>query len=357
METVIEPILQHASSSLALIKDLEYRAKFGTLRQRREKDYTIPDPFLLTVPKRRRIPNPMVSIPTTIKPLPVPKTLYIEPKEKSVLEKISIYNKSKAVGLLSLKSFKAAIPPTISKKEVVRAKLELEEASLRNIPRCKPAPAYSSNNVKLNVTAILREEALLKKNVKEQIKVIQQLEMGMQDEKEIENRKLRIRAKEAEDQELALEKRRLEVQMAHVDVILAKQELLKENKEKADLVTKEKKELKQQVDSFRHETAAENRVKKLQIDAIQLNVVKAREKMVDEKLQRALAVQIESREMQEQSRKEQEEELKKKTEMIQQIRLLESLQPKHEPKEIDLSESPGFGLLTEMTIAEVHIRI
>lgn len=53
--------------------------------------------------------------------------------------------------------------------------------------------------------------------------------------------------------------------------------------------------------------------------------------------------------------KDAEEERIRKTELIQQIKMLErSLPALTAQKAVDLTETPGFGLLSEMSIVEVH---
>lgn len=53
-----------------------------------------------------------------------------------------------------------------------------------------------------------------------------------------------------------------------------------------------------------------------------------------------------------QKQKEMQEELERKIELIQQIKLLERQASTHQ-KDIDLTESSKFGLLSEMSVVEV----
>lgn len=65
-DTLIEPILQHVLNAKQLEKDLRKLAKNGMELQKTKKS-TKPDPFLLTVPKPRRLPQPNFVISTVVK--------------------------------------------------------------------------------------------------------------------------------------------------------------------------------------------------------------------------------------------------------------------------------------------------
>jgi hypothetical protein len=64
-------------------------------------------------------------------------------------------------------------------------------------------------------------------------------------------------------------------------------------------------------------------------------------------------VQEESRELMKQALEEAEAEMKKKMELIHEIRAMEAV-PIIRMKLVDLTETAGFGLLGEMSIAEVR---
>ena len=356
-EYVIEPIVRNMKNAEDLKKQLENRIAFGAVSAKKAKHCTVSKPFLLTVPRIRRVPSPKLAIPTTTKTTSVPKSLYTKPKEQTALELKSITSKAKALArLCRYNRFKAAVPPLISKKEVLKAKLEEEQELLRNVKLSRPVPQLTDNNennVKLTVASILREDALLKKKGKQQMIAMEQIEMGLPDIKDLESLKQAIRTTENNERVLEMSRKRLEVQLSHEEAILAKKELLKENKERAELILRENQELKKHSDLLKKELAVENKKKKAQVDAIQANVVKAREKLTESKIRNALAVQTEKRELQDKIKKQQEDELQRKATIIQQIRLLQSLPVESQYKPFNFTESSGLGILGEMSIAEV----
>lgn len=118
----------------------------------------------------------------------------------------------------------------------------------------------------------------------------------------------------------------------------------------------EKIEYKSFADERKKEKLQENLKKIEDVHLIKENAIKAKESVTREKIKNTAAIINENRELQKVAHQQQEEELARKVQLIQQIRLLENAITlnKQIPKEIDLTETSGLGLLGEMSIMEVR---
>lgn len=115
----------------------------------------------------------------------------------------------------------------------------------------------------------------------------------------------------------------------------------------------EKKENKSYGEELKKETELENQKKIEEVHAIKEGALKAKETVIKNKAKHAAIVTIEKKELQRQIILQEKEELARKIQLIQQIKLLELAQNNLLPKEFDLTETSGVGLLGEMSIMEV----
>ncbi|KAJ3304933.1 hypothetical protein HDV03_002161 [Kappamyces sp. JEL0829] len=364
-EKIIEPMVYHVPNAQQLERELKKLNDNG-MELRKVRKVTAVDPFLLTVPKPRSLPQPTVAIPTEIRARPIPKALFETPRDEIVLSQKRAVNKDKAKKLYEQAQegqFSVARPPSSDKKEALRQKLKQEELAKQvkpwTRPHRSPQAANGSVDVKLTTAAILREESLLQKKRKEQQQMIAAAEMGLQDAIEFEAWKDRLKAKEEEERILELERKRLEVQLLHEETYLARQELVRENKEKVAEVLAEKCELKTIEKEIKMVQALENQKKIEDVHLIKEGATKAKESIAKNKARNAASIMKEKKVLQMQILRQEEEERLRKTKLIQQIRLLELgfAKSKSIPKEVDLTESSGIGLLGEMSVAELQERL
>ncbi|XP_013815395.1 cilia- and flagella-associated protein 99 isoform X2 [Apteryx mantelli] len=292
---------------------------------------TQPKEFNLTVPKPRAIPIPL-PIPVLEKSQPVPPSTYKSPKEKKQLEEIKTKNRRKAENTPdSMKS-----KPTFQAQKI--------QSRIDNIP------------VKLNAAAILREGALYQRKMEQELKRIENLLRGAKDPSEFLEWQKQMRGKDLEEQLAEIECKRLQGKLSHEEAVLAHQNVIQENKKKADLMREEKAELMHQYAEKRLQEQKEMRELVEQVVEGHKNAKQAKLKLQKYKQQIVQEVCEESRELLQQALEEEEEKLRKRYELIQQIRAIESL-PSLKNKFVDLTETGGHGLICEMSIVELRERL
>ncbi|KAM9236511.1 cilia- and flagella-associated protein 99 [Leptosomus discolor] len=314
---------------------------------------TQPKEFNLTVPKRRAIPIPL-PIPVLEKRRPVPPSTYKPPKEKKQLEEIKTKNRQKAEDLLlkaNANQFRcAAIKPE---------KGENTRDSMKSKPAFKAQKIQSKIDnipIKLNAAAILREGALYQRIMEQELKRIENLLRGAGDPSEFLEWQKQMRGKDLEEQLAEIECRRLQGKLSHEEAVLAHQNVIQENKKKADLMREEKAELMHQYAEKRLQEQKEMRELVEQVVEGHKNAKQAKIKLQKYKQQIVQEVCEENRELLRQALEEEEEKLRRRYELIQQIRAIESL-PSMRHKFVDLTETGGHGLICEMSIVELRERL
>lgn len=142
--------------------------------------------------------------------------------------------------------------------------------------------------VKLTTAAILREEVLLRKKMKQQEIALAEAEMGLRDVAEFEHWKEELKHKEEEELLMHQEKKRLEIQLLHEEAVLARIEKLKENKDKAASVIQAKEEIKALNQELKKELEEENRKKIDEVKQIKEAAIKAKQISSKEKLKKGM---------------------------------------------------------------------
>nr|KAJ3422994.1 hypothetical protein HK105_004953 [Polyrhizophydium stewartii] len=366
-EHVIDPILRHISVAQKLLEEHCDRADYGMVPKKSDKKSTEIEPFLLTQPKPRKLPEPTEKMSMIVKANPVPKTLYEDSAEMRRLERIRDDNRAKVMKLYETaqkEQFKVAQRRPSDKVQQIREQIEQERKAKFERERVKshkavPQFVHQHVPVKLTTAAILREDALVRKQRREEEAVLAQAEVMVRDPAEFETWKEECRAKDDEERLLELERRRLEILMVHEDAYIARQDKIKENREKAAEVLAVKDEIKTISELQRRELEEENKKKIEEVHEIKDGIVKAKAKMLDDKSKMATEVILESQRLLEIAQREAEEERARKTELIQQIRLLEKSIPPVGTfqKDVDLTETSGIGLLGEMSVVELQERL
>ncbi|NXK34075.1 CFA99 protein, partial [Piprites chloris] len=375
-ENLIDPLLRWQPKVQQLIEQLTNKLNNCATTVKTSK-VTQPKEFNLTVPKPRAIPLPLpIHLPVLEKRRPVPPSTYKPPKEIKQLEEIKEKNFQKASDLLlkantdrfrcaTMKpekrevcykilsylkiphnyfscSFKVSIHPFQWENETVQ--MHHPSVSIDNIP------------IKLNTAAILREGALYQRKMEEELRRVENLEQGFGDPSEFLEWQKQMRGKDLEEQLAEIECRRLQGKLSHEEAVLARQNVIQENKKKADLLREEKAELMHQHAEKRLQEQKEMKELAEQVLEGHKNVKQVKTKLQEYKQQIAQQVSEESGELLRQALKEEEEKAKKRYELIQQIRALESI-PGIRHKFVDLTEPGGHGLFCEMSIVELRERL
>ncbi|PKK31043.1 cilia- and flagella-associated protein 99 isoform X1 [Columba livia] len=351
-ENWIDPLLRWQPKVQRLIEQLTDKLNNRTTTVKTSR-VTQPEEFNLTVPKPRAIPVPL-PIRTLVKSLPVPPSTYKPPKEKKQLEKNRTKNYRKAQAPLlkaAANQFKCVTrkpekeedtDDTMESKPAIQA--QKIQSKIDNIP------------IKLNAAAILREGALYQRKMEQELKRVENLLQGARDPSEFLEWQKQMRGKDLEEQLAEIECRRLQGKLSYEEAVLAHRNVVQENKKKADLMREEKAELMHQYAEKRLQEQKEMRELVEQVVEGHKNAKQAKIKLQKYKQQIVQEVCEENRELLRQALEEEEEKLRKRYELIQQIRAIASL-PSLRHKFVDLTETGGHGLICEMSIVELRERL
>uniref|UniRef100_A0A8C9NRN2 Cilia and flagella associated protein 99 n=1 Tax=Serinus canaria TaxID=9135 RepID=A0A8C9NRN2_SERCA len=324
-ENLIDPLLRWQPKVQQLIEKLTDKLSNRTSTVKTSR-VTQPKEFNLTVPKPRAIPPASPApLPVLPKRQPVPPSIYKPPKERKQLEEIKAKNIQKA---------KVSV---FCSSSIISFLLNWFFFIIDNIP------------IKLNTAAILREGALYQRKLEEELKRVENLQQGAGDSSEFLEWQKQMRGKDLEDQLAEIECRRLQGKLSYEEAVLAHQNVTQENKKKkaelmhlyAEKRLQEQKEMKELVE---------------QVMEGHKNVKQVKAKIQEYKQQIVQQVCEESGELLRQALEEQEEKNRKRNELIQQIRALEST-PSIRHKIVDLTETGGHGLFGEMSVVELRERL
>nr|XP_036847991.1 cilia- and flagella-associated protein 99 isoform X5 [Manis javanica] len=301
----------------------------------------------------------------------VPRSTYQQPKEQHLLDKTKRHNRRRAEELLlraNVEEMQCAVPrsrrepPTqgtgASPRLLQGSKKNLQ---LRFMPRILKTPKltfYRPNNipVKLNTAAILREGALYQRQVERELQRVDRLVDGAGDFSEFLEWQKKMQAKDREEQLAAGECRRLLGKLSHEEAALARQHLVRGNKQKADQKKEEMTELMQQCAERRLQEERSMRELVEQVTEAQKNVKVAQTRLLKGRQQIVQEVIEESRELLQRSAEAAKEEQRRRCELISQLRALET-QPMRKGKLVDLTQIPGYGLEGEMSVVELRERL
>ncbi|KAF1643713.1 Cilia- and flagella-associated protein 99, partial [Eudyptes chrysocome] len=364
-ENWIDPLLRWQPKVQQLIEQLTDILSNRTTTVK-SSTVTQPKEFNLTVPKPRAIPIPL-PIPLLEKRPPVPPSTYKPPKEKKQLEEIKTKNRRKAE--VSQQLFLIAVTkylfiPFTGRMRQYKCIITLSQSASCSYQALLftyllVLVSYLCTDnipIKLNTAAILREGALYQRKMEQELKRIENLLRGAGDPSEFLEWQKQMRGKDLEEQLAEIECRRLQGKLSHEEAVLAHQNVIQENKKKADLMREEKAELMHRYAEKRLQEQKEMRDLVEQVVEGHKNAKQAKIKLQKYKQWIVQEVCEENRELLRQALEEEEEKLRKRYELIQQIRAIESL-PSIRHKFVDLTETGGHGLICEMSIVELRERL
>ena len=327
------------------------------------KKVTTPVPFNLSENKPRVLQEPMaISNQIKIKPLPLAnykKTSLkeIEKKRKEQLQiiKNNIIEKHKKAKAFDLQTDKR--PTNIEKirdevENKIQSTLQFDNKYMNPIKDFSKCDA----DVKYNEAAIIREEYLIDKKNKEEEAALNKILIEKKDSKEFETWQSEMKIKDDIIKMQEIEKRKLELELNREVASTYMQRRIQKNQIKA---AEHKKQEIINMKKRAEEKAEDIRQKKEVIKEIQ----KEKENVVKQKIQK----KKENQELYKNRKKEfnelnlisQEEKkiyLQRRDDLIRQIRELEKL-PIKRTTGFDPTETPGYGLLEEMSLVELRERL
>lgn len=374
---LISPLRRWMPELEEMVQQMRDKIENKTKSKRKVPATTETKPFNITQPRPKSVPVPE-PIPKLSKHKPPPETLYREPSEFKKIDYIRQANRRKAEERLmdaSRKQFACANPEksqkTKSKLNSIiqdeEKKLDFDRAKTNPVPSFLITPGTSrvgsakrrSNQdvpVKMTAAAILREGHLYQKREHEEIKRLENLEAGAKDKSEFEKWQSEMRKKDLEAQLTDIEKRRLEGKLSLEEAILARGNLIKENKQR---VAEIKEETQKLMEDFLEKKFKEEQLMKQLVEETMKghkNAKEAKKKLQEYKQKLVQEVAEESKELMRQALEEAELEMRHRMELIHQIRAMEAV-PVIRHKFVDFTETSGAGLLSEMSIAELRERL
>jgi len=344
-------------------------AAAGTQDQEKEKsNVTQPIPFNLTQPKPRLIPEPE-KINREIKALELPSSHKDENRKlhKVVEEKEGRRDQHR-------EETKAKYPKHLefefqthkrsggdAEKERIKAAVETER-----FKECTFMPAYetpaeytgprANAEVKQTASSVLREDALVKKKQANEYKVLHQFEEDLRDASTFHEWQANMRERDELEKELHVAQRKVEMQMARDEAIIASENLRSKNR---ILAEHQKEEVKQALATQEHEQH-QFLQKKQQLVR---DVIEERERPREAEAQlmagnarRAEDMRKEKEMDMERKKREDAYEMERKKDLIRQIRAIERVSVL-KAQLFDPSEPPQKGFMEEMSLAELRERL
>ena len=342
-------------------KDEKYQKE--ETKPKTNKKVTIPVPFNLSENKPRILQEPMaISNQVKMKPLPLAnykKTSLkdIEEKRKEQLKiiKNNILEKYKKAKGFELETEKR---PTNFKKIEAEVLEKREAAKLPNNKYMNPIKDFSKceADVRYNEAAIIREEYLIDKKNKEEEAALNKILIEKKDSKEFERWQSEMKIKDDIIKMQEIEKRKLELELNREVASTYMQRRIQKNQLKA-AEHKKQEAINMKKRALEKEEAIKQ--KKEVIKEIQKEKGNfAKNKMQKEKENQEL-YKNRKKEYNELNLIAQEEKkilLERRDDLIRQIRELEKL-PIRRTTGFDPTETPGYGLLEEMSLVELRERL
>ena len=339
-------------------------AKDGKIAKSKSvKKVTIPVPFNLSENKPRVLQEPMaISNQVKFKPLPLAnyqKTSLkeIEEKRKEHLQliKANIIERKEKEKQFDLKTEKR--PTNIEKvKEEVEKKIQSTlQFNNKYVSSMKDFSKYEAD-IKYNEAAIIREEYLIDKKNKEEEAALNKILIEKKDSKEFDRWQNEMKIKDDIIKMQEIEKRKLELELNREVASTYMQRRIQKNQLKA---AEHKKQELINLKKKAEEKAEDIKNKKEVIKEIH----KGQENVAKQKIQKVKDNQVlyknRKKEFNELNLIAQEEKkiyLDRRDDLIRQIRELEKL-PIRRTTGFDPTETPGYGLLEEMSLVELRERL
>jgi len=369
-EQLIGKLQSYAEEMQPMMEEIELKAT-GTLSATGEsslhgmqtKKVTTIKPFNITKPKPRLIPEPEV-ISREIKAHPLdPNVLY-----KTSLEKVEEEKKQRLeeqrnavmakYGPQDGPALTTSERPGIGRKDELARQVDedlMRECTFQPLP-AQPVPEFGSAEVRQNVAAVLREDALVKKKQANEYQILKRYEEDLRDASEFNEWQGNMREKDANEEERRVHQRIVEMQLARDEAIEARETLIRHNHIRSEI---QRDELRMQIaqrEQEQHELLQEKQALVIETQENRQLTRNAEEEMEKEKRRHAEQIRKEKELEMERKRREDEKEMERCKDLIRQIRAIERV-PIDKTKDFDASEPPNKGFLEEMSLAELRERL
>lgn len=370
-EEVIGKLQGFLEEMRPVVEEVEFKAT-GNVKQGDTTNFVEKRPLTefkpftkLTTPKPRLIPEPEV-ISREVKALPVPRKM-ISSTSLSAIEEEKRQRLQDQKSKVAAKYTASASSVPVLQTDRHDSGKELEELTTKvdteRMAECtfkpkvnKYVPSSGKAVVQQNVASVLREDALLKQKQAKEYQILKRYEEELHDASEFNRWQEEMREKDKIEEELAVQQRIAEMQMARENAIEAYDAETQRRKIKAAI---EKEHLQLDLDQKARHEEVELKGKQVLVEKVhgerdatrnaEAEAAKARAERA-EQLRREKEADFEKK------RLEDEQELERRKDIIRQIRALEKC-PVEKFKPFDPAEPPGQGLLDEMSLVELKERL
>ena len=367
VETKESPLPQSeigiATTTLKTKSKLEETKEGKITKSKSVKKVTVPVPFNLSQNKPRVLQEPM-AISNHVKPTPLPLANYkktslkdIENKRKEHLQLIKnniIERREKDKGF-DLKTDKR---PTNFEKVKDEVENKIKSTLQFNNKYLNPKIDFSKYeaDVKYNEAAIIREEYLIDKKNKEEEAALNKILIEKKDSKEFDRWQNEMKIKDDILKMQEIEKRKLELELNREVASTYMQRRIQKNQLKAAEHKKQeilnmKKKAEEKAEDIKNKKEVIKEIHKGQENVIKQKVQKTKDNQELYKNRKK-----EYNELNLIAQEEKKIYLDRRDDLIRQIRELEKL-PIRRTTGFDPTETPGYGLLEEMSLVELRERL
>ena len=333
------------------------------LFQKNKKKLTVPEPFNLSENKPRIFQQP-IQIPKNFIQKPLPLADYSKTSLNDIEEKRK--DRLNAIKSQVLEKYNKIKPPEFQSekrpmnKEKIKEEVEkkIVESLQFNNKYVNPPLDYSKidADVKYNEAAIIRENYLIEKNRQKEENELKKILIEKKDSKEFDRWQNEMKLKDDIEKEQLIHRRKLELELNREIATNFMKNKIKENQLKnAEHKKQEEINLKNRLIE-KEKDILKNKELVKEINKDKEKIIKNKIKLENENKELYKRKKAEFNELNLIRIEEKKIEQKRRDDLIRQIRELEKI-PVKRTSGFDPTETPGYGILEEMSIVELKERL
>ncbi|GBP57556.1 Cilia- and flagella-associated protein 99 [Eumeta japonica] len=358
---VSEKILAPLHAWQPFIADI--KTKYMESIQNMKKPPTVPIPPNLSIKINETLPTLVPILPSEPMILTTNKKMLTKDSIDEKLQREFERNKEKANQLLSkVKSINNHYAQNKSERYnetvmQIREELENKEKTVRFRPP-KIINKSSSMPPRDTIATIRRMNKTMRETEQKEIEWLNTLLSDFKDMPKIEDIERLCRSEREKRRVIEIEKKHLKGQISFEQAIIAKKELIEENKKKYANFLKERDTWNTEIEKWRKDEMEKNREQLEKSAMQQAAVLQSKYNNIIKKKENAKVIKEETELLLSKAMKEKNEELERRINVVKEIKVLSIIASKAKlPKIIDLTETSGLGLMSEMSIAELQERL